>query len=37
MEAMGVTPVEIVESPLPQEPPDDGLCGPCPAPVEIGS
>jgi TorA maturation chaperone TorD len=37
MEAMGVVPVEIVEGPLPQEPPDDGLCGPCPAPVEIGS
>jgi TorA maturation chaperone TorD len=36
MEAMGVVPVEIVEGPLPQEPPDDGLCGPCPAPVEIG-
>jgi len=34
--AAGVTPVEIVEEPLPQEPPDDGACGPCPMP-EPGS
>jgi TorA maturation chaperone TorD len=36
MEAMGVAPAEVVEGPLPQEPPDDGVCGPCPAPLEIG-
>ncbi len=30
--AAGVTPVEMVEEPLPQEPPDDGTCGPCPVP-----
>lgn len=28
----GITPVEVVEEPLPQEPPDDGMCGPCPVP-----
>lgn len=28
----GVEPVEVVERPIPQEPPDDGACGPCPAP-----
>jgi TorA maturation chaperone TorD len=31
--AAGVVPVEVVEDPLPQEPPDDGMCGPCPAPA----
>jgi len=30
-------PAEVVEGPLVQEPPDDGLCGPCPAPSEMGS
>jgi TorA maturation chaperone TorD len=30
--AAGVAPVEVVEEPLPQEPPDDGMCGPCPVP-----
>jgi TorA maturation chaperone TorD len=30
----GVTPVEVVEEPLPQEPPDDGACGPCPMPEQ---
>ena len=29
-EALGVVPAEIAEEPLPQEPPDDGSCGPCP-------
>lgn len=28
--ALGVVPAEIAEEPLPQEPPDDGSCGPCP-------
>lgn len=28
--ALGVCPVETAEEPLPQEPPDDGSCGPCP-------
>jgi putative dimethyl sulfoxide reductase chaperone len=28
--ALGVSPVETAEEPLPQEPPDDGSCGPCP-------
>jgi TorA maturation chaperone TorD len=32
--AAGVTPVELVDVPLPQEPPDDGTCGPCPVPQE---
>lgn len=32
MAGFGVEPVEVVERPLPQEPPDDGACGPCPAP-----
>jgi TorA maturation chaperone TorD len=31
MRAHGVVPVEAVEDPRPQEPPDDGVCGPCPA------
>jgi TorA maturation chaperone TorD len=31
--ALGVTPVEEVDQPLAQEPPDDGACGPCPVPV----
>jgi TorA maturation chaperone TorD len=30
--AAGVAPAEVVEDPLPQEPPDDGMCGPCPVP-----
>jgi TorA maturation chaperone TorD len=30
MKALDVQPAEVVEGPLPQEPPDDGLCGPCP-------
>jgi TorA maturation chaperone TorD len=37
MEALDVVPGEVVEGPLVQEPPDDGLCGPCPAPSEMGS
>lgn len=32
MSALGIEPAETVERPLPQEPPDDGSCGPCPAP-----
>lgn len=32
--ASGVVPVEVVDEPLPPEPPDDGLCGPCPVPGE---
>jgi TorA maturation chaperone TorD len=32
--AAGVTPVEVVEEPLPQELPDDGACGPCPMPEQ---
>lgn len=32
MDRLSVEPIEIVERPLPQEPPDDGGCGPCPAP-----
>lgn len=35
MEHLGVTPVEVVDRPLPQEPPDDGSCGPCPAPGQV--
>ncbi len=31
--AFGVTPVEVADDPLPQEPPDDGECGPCPLPT----
>ncbi|MGA7272495.1 MAG: molecular chaperone TorD family protein [Acidimicrobiia bacterium] len=31
--AAGVEPAEMVEEPLPQPPPDDGACGPCPVPV----
>lgn len=27
---LGIQPVEVVERPLPQDPPDDGMCGPCP-------
>ena len=30
MLSLDVEPLEVVEGPLPQEPPDDGLCGPCP-------
>lgn len=30
MSALGIEPAETVERPLPQEPPDDGSCGPCP-------
>lgn len=32
MESEAVTPVEVVEEPLPFEPPDDGSCGPCGVP-----
>ncbi|HUG32813.1 MAG TPA: molecular chaperone TorD family protein [Acidimicrobiia bacterium] len=32
MDGFGVEPVEVVGRPLPQDPPDDGACGPCPAP-----
>jgi len=32
LETLEVRPVEIADSPLPQEPPDDGSCGPCPTP-----
>ena len=32
MVGFDVEPVEVVERPIPQEPPDDGACGPCPAP-----
>jgi TorA maturation chaperone TorD len=30
LDASGVIPVENAQDPLPQEPPDDGGCGPCP-------
>ncbi len=30
--AYDVIPVEMMDQPLPQEPPDDGQCGPCPIP-----
>jgi TorA maturation chaperone TorD len=33
--AFGVTPVEVADNPLPQEPPDDGACGPCPLPTAV--
>lgn len=36
MAALCVVPVEEVEGPLPQEPPDDGTCGPCP-PAGLGA
>lgn len=29
---LGVEPVEVADHPLPQEPPDDDSCGPCPTP-----
>jgi putative dimethyl sulfoxide reductase chaperone len=32
LDSEGVDPVEVVEQPLPFEPPDDGMCGPCGAP-----
>lgn len=32
LDIMGVEPIEVAESPLPQEAPDDGSCGPCPTP-----
>jgi DMSO reductase family type II enzyme chaperone len=31
--AYEVIPVEMTDQPLPQEPPDDGQCGPCPIPT----
>jgi DMSO reductase family type II enzyme chaperone len=31
--AYDITPVDIADLPLPQEPPDDGQCGPCPIPT----
>ena len=34
--AFGVTPLEVADDPLPQEPPDDGACGPCPIPTADG-
>ena len=33
--AFGVEPLEVVEEPLPQDPPDDGSCGPCPTGVSL--
>lgn len=36
MEALGVAPIEVVAGPLPQQPPDDGACGPCPV-VPLGT
>lgn len=33
--AFGVEPTEVVEEPLPQDPPDDGSCGPCPTGVTL--
>lgn len=35
MAAFGVEPAEAVEEPLPQDPPDDGSCGPCPTGVTL--
>lgn len=34
MAAYGIEPVEVADEPLPQDPPDDGACGPCPGPAE---
>jgi TorA maturation chaperone TorD len=31
--AYGVEPTDVVDTPLPQDPPDDGACGPCPGPA----
>ena len=31
-ELLGVEPAEVVDRPLPPPPPEDGVCGPCPAP-----
>ena len=35
--SLAIQPVEVVDHPLPQEPPDDGSCGPCPVPIGGGS
>ncbi len=35
MDHLGVTPIEVIDRPLPQEPPDDGSCGPCPTPGPV--
>ncbi|HEX6222750.1 MAG TPA: molecular chaperone TorD family protein, partial [Acidimicrobiia bacterium] len=35
MAGFGVEPVEVVERPIVQEPPDDGACGPCPPPAGL--
>jgi TorA maturation chaperone TorD len=37
IEILGVQPVEIADTPIPQPPPDDRSCGPCPAPGSGGS
>ncbi|MEX2252000.1 MAG: molecular chaperone TorD family protein [Acidimicrobiia bacterium] len=34
--ALGVSPIEMADEPLPQDPPDDGSCGPCPVPAIPG-
>ncbi len=36
LRAMGIEPEEVVEDPLPHAAPDDGGCGPCPAPSPGG-
>jgi TorA maturation chaperone TorD len=33
LDIMEAEPIEIADSPIPQEPADDGSCGPCPTPV----
>jgi TorA maturation chaperone TorD len=37
LEILDVEPVEIADNPVPQEPQDDGSCGPCPAPGPGGT
>jgi len=34
--ALGVSPIEVADQPLAQDPPDDGSCGPCPVPTTPG-
>lgn len=37
LEILSVVPAEIADNPLPQDPPDDGNCGPCPTPGTGGT
>ncbi len=34
---LDVSPLEVADEPRPQEPLDDGSCGPCPTPVSLGT